>query len=39
MKIVKQLANKVKSAVSGVSTFIPTQLSFWYGGQYVTIKL
>jgi hypothetical protein len=36
MKIVKQLSNKVKSIATGVSTFIPTQLSFWYGGQYVT---
>lgn len=35
MKIVKQLANKVKSAVENISTFKPTQLSFWYGGQYV----
>jgi hypothetical protein len=36
MKIIKQLSNKVKSIATGVSTFIPTQLSFWYGGQYVT---
>jgi hypothetical protein len=38
MKIVKQLANKIKSIATGVSTFIPTQLSFWYGGQYVTTQ-
>lgn len=36
MKIVKQLKSKIKSAVEIISTFKPTQLSFWYGGQYVT---
>lgn len=36
MKTIKQLSNKIKSVASGISAFIPTQLSFWNSGQIVT---